>query len=67
MPSALLTGDVSRLLKVQNEIRQSLQTDLGLVADLKLVESRTIGPVDHPSQRIVDRRRAEGGDRNTAE
>jgi len=65
--SALLTGDVSQLLKVQNQIRQSLEADLGLVADLKLVESRTIGPVDHPSQRIVDRRRAEGGDRNTRE
>lgn len=65
--SALLTGDVSQLLKVQNQIRQSLEADLGLVADLKLVESRTIGPVDHPSQRIVDRRGAEGGDRNTRE
>jgi len=65
--SALLTGDVSHLLKVQNQIRESLQADLGLVADLKLVESRTIGPVDHPSERIVDRRPAEGGDPHTAE
>lgn len=61
VPSALLTGDVGRLLRVQNELRQRLEQDLGLTAELKLVESRTIGPVEHPSDRIVDRRRGEGG------
>jgi phenylacetate-CoA ligase len=64
---ALLTGDVGRLLKTQNLLRQRLQADLGLSAELKLVEPRTIGPVDQPSQRIVDRRRAEGGKRSKAE
>jgi len=59
---ALLTGDVSHLLKIQNALRSRLQADLGVEAELKLVEARTIGPVDHPSQRIVDRRRPEGGD-----
>ncbi len=61
---ALLTGDVGRLLRLQNSLRQRLQSDLGLSAELKLVESRTIGPVEHPSQRIVDRRRAEGNQRS---
>jgi phenylacetate-CoA ligase len=65
--SALLTGDVGLLLRTQNLLRQRLQTDLGLSAELKLVEARTIGPVQHPSQRIVDRRRAEGGERSRGE
>jgi phenylacetate-CoA ligase len=60
---ALLAGDVGRLLRTQNLLRQKLQSELGLSAELKLVESRTIGPVEHPSQRIVDRRRTEGGER----
>jgi phenylacetate-CoA ligase len=64
---ALLTGDVGRLLKMENLLRRRLQADLGLSAELKLVESRTIGPVEHPSQRIVDRRRAEGGERSKRE
>jgi len=60
---ALLAGDIGLLLRTQNLLRQKLQDELGLSAELKLVESRTIGPVEHPSQRIVDRRRTEGGER----
>jgi len=67
VPAALLTGDVGRLLRVQNLLRERLQNDLGLSAEVKLVESRTIGPVEHPSQRIVDRRRREGGERRGTE
>jgi phenylacetate-CoA ligase len=61
--SALLTGDVRHLLRIQEQLRQRLLTDLGLTADLKLVEPSTIGPIEQPSQRIVDRRRPEGGSR----
>jgi phenylacetate-CoA ligase len=67
VPAALLTGDVGRLLRVQNLLRERLQNDLGVSAEVKLVESRTIGPVEHPSQRIVDRRRTEGGERGGTE
>jgi len=67
VPAALLTGDVGRLLRVQNLLRERLQNDLGLSAEVKLVESRKIGPVEHPSQRIVDRRRTEGGERGGTE
>jgi phenylacetate-CoA ligase len=62
VPAALLTGDVGRLLRVQHLLRERLQHDLGLSAEVKLVEPRTIGPAEHPSHRILDRRRAEGGD-----
>ncbi len=65
--SALLTGDVRHLLKIQQQLRQRLQTELGLTAELKLVEPSTIGPIEQPSQRIVDRRRAEGGSRQGRE
>jgi len=59
--SALLTGDVSHLLRVQKELQDKLAKDLGLQAELRLVESRSIGPVEHPAERIVDRRPGEGG------
>ncbi|MBN1458267.1 MAG: phenylacetate--CoA ligase [Armatimonadetes bacterium] len=59
--SALLTGDVSQLLRVQKELQARLKQELGLQAELKLVESRTIGPVEHQAKRIVDRRLGEGG------
>jgi phenylacetate-CoA ligase len=62
VPAALLTGDVGRLLRVQNLLRERLQNDLGVSAEVKLVEPRTIGPAEHPWQRILDRRRAEGGE-----
>lgn len=65
--SALLTGDMRHLLKIQQELGQRLQSDLGLTADLKLVEPRTIGPIEQPAQRIVDRRRPEGGSRQGRE
>jgi len=66
VPSALLTGDVSRLLKVQEELRRRLETELGLSAETKLVEARTIGPAARPAARILDRRRQEGGERPAA-
>jgi phenylacetate-CoA ligase len=59
--SALLTGDISRLLKTQNLLKQRLQSELGLTAELKFVEPRTIGPVEHPSQRVLDRRAGMNG------
>jgi phenylacetate-CoA ligase len=67
VPAALLTGDVGRLLRVQNLLRERLQNDLGVSAEVKLVEPRTIGPAERPSQRILDRRRMEGGERRGTE
>ncbi len=62
--SALLTGDVRHLLRIQEQLRQRLLTDLGLTAKLKLVEPSTIGPIEQPLQRIVDHRgRKEGAGR----
>ncbi|MFB3882264.1 MAG: phenylacetate--CoA ligase family protein [Armatimonadota bacterium] len=63
----LLSGDMGRLLRTQNLLQQKLQTELGLSAELKMVEPRTIGPVGRPSERIVDRRLREGGERSKAE
>jgi phenylacetate-CoA ligase len=54
--SALLTGDVGRLLKTENLLKQKFQAELGLAVELKFVEPRTIGPVEHPSQRVIDAR-----------
>lgn len=61
--STLLTGDVSHLLRTQQLLRQRLEAALGVKAEVKFVEPRTLGSTAQPSERVVDRRRGEGGDR----
>jgi phenylacetate-CoA ligase len=60
--SALLSGDMRHLLQTQNLLRQRLEAALGLTAEVRLVEPRTIGRSRDRAQRTIDRRKREGGD-----
>jgi len=55
--SALLTGDVRHLMRTQNQLRQKLEGAIGLPAEVKLVEARTLER--ERTGRIVDRRKSE--------
>jgi phenylacetate-CoA ligase len=60
--AALLTGDVSHLLRTQEELRRRLEEALGVVTQVKFVEPRTIGRLPKQAPPIVDRREPAGGD-----
>lgn len=62
VPSDLLTGDVRRLMQTQNQLRQRLEAVLGLSVEVRFVEPRTLGRLSDRAQRIMDRRKREGGD-----
>ena len=62
VPGALLTGDVSHLLRTQELLRQRLEAALGLTVEVKLVEPRTIARSEQRAQRVIDRRNREGTD-----
>jgi phenylacetate-CoA ligase len=61
VPSSLLTGDVRHLLRTQELLRQRLETALGLTFEVKLVEPRTIADSGERRQKVIDRRKPEGG------
>jgi phenylacetate-CoA ligase len=61
VPESLLTGDVSHLLRTQELLRQRLEAALGLSVEVKLVEPRTIAGSGERPQKVIDRRKAEGG------
>ncbi len=55
-------GDVSFLVRTQNALRSRLESALGVATNLRLVEPRSLGEAPEASPRIVDRRRAKGGE-----
>jgi len=57
--SGLLTGDMRHLLKTQNQLREKLEKTLGLAAEVKLVEARTLDR--RRPRRILDRRKSNSG------
>ena len=61
VPESLLTGDVSHLLRTQELLRQRLEAALGLTVEVKLVEPRTIAGSGERPQKVIDRRKGEGG------
>ncbi len=65
--SALLTGDVRHLMRTQDQIRQRIEETVGLTAEVKLVEARSLGAAGQSASggpRIVDRRAGEGPSRD---
>jgi len=65
--SGLLTGDMRHLLRAQHQLREKLEEALGVAAEVKLVEPRTLGRAPGRGPRIVDRRRIEGDESPTQE
>jgi len=67
VPTALLTGDVSHLLRTQELLRQRLEVALGLTVEVKLVEPTTIARSEERAQRVIDRRKWKGSDLQESE